>query len=383
MKALERHRANITPFSGLHHPNGIGSLHTCDMTWLTGAKSRQDAPTFRNTVSVDQVMAEVTGPQTRYPSLELSVGRGSTTLAWSRDGVPLPAENNPKFVFQRLFMSSSGGSNGQRRELARRRSVLDFVLDSARSLQANLGAEDRTQLDEYLHAVRDVEIRAERQEAWLNVPLPTVDSATRANLLRDVPQTEAGEYYRAMYDLIVLAFRTDMTRVVTYMSGSESLGLALPEIGLTQTRHELSHHNGDLEQMNRLTRSDTFLVEQWAYFLDKLAQTKDAGESLLDRTMVLFGSGMSYGHSHGNANLPIILAGGRSLGLKHGQHIDYNLPKIGQYDLSTLSNHVGLCSRPVDSDARLSNLFLTMLHAMNVKTDRFADSTGPIPDLLA
>lgn len=383
MQALEKHRASITPISGLHHPNGIGSLHTCELTWLTGARSRQDSPSFRNSVSCDQVMAEVTGPQTRYPSLELSVGRGSSTLAWSRDGVPLPAENSSRTVFQRLFGTAPGGEKTQRRELARRRSVLDLVLSDARSLKSNLGTDDRTRLDEYLHAVRDVEVRAQRQEGWLDVPLPGVDPDTRTNLLRNIPFSDAGDFYRTMYDLMVLAFRTDMTRVITYMSGTEGNGLALPEIGIAQTRHELSHHNGDLVQMDRLTRSDTFLVEQFAYFLDKLATVKEGEDSLLDRTMILFGSGMSYGHSHGNANLPTIFAGGKKLGIKHGQHLDYNLPAIKSYNLANAAGHYSLCGRPIDGKARLSNLFVTMLQKMDVKAERFLDSTGPISEILA
>src|SRR5437764_11632909 len=131
-----------------------------------------------------------------------------------------------------------------------------------------------------------------------------------------------------MYDLIVLALRTDMTRVVSYMSGSESNGLAIPELGIPQTRDELSHHNGDPEQMARLSRSDAFITQQFAYFLDQLQSTRDGDESLLDRTMVLFGSGMSYGHSHGNANLPIVLAGGKALGRKDAQHSDENMQSI-------------------------------------------------------
>ncbi len=381
MQALKKHRDAITPISGLHHPNGIGSLHTCEMTWLTGARSRQDSPSFRNSVSVDQVMAEATGPQTRYSSLELSVGRGNSTLAWSRDGVPLPAENSSRVVFQRLFGEAPGGAQSQRRELARRRSVLDHVLSDAKSLQSNLGKEDRGRLDEYLHSVRDVEIRAERQEGWLDVPKPKVETAVSANLMRNIPMTDAGDFYRTMYDLIVLAFRTDMTRVITYMSGTEGQGLALPEIGIAQTRHELSHHNGDLVQMDRLTRSDTFLVEQFAYFLDRLAEVKEGEDSLLDRSMVLFGSGMSYGHSHGNANLPTLFAGGKSLGLRHGQHIDYNLPKIEAYKLDTPTHQYGICSRPLDGNARLSNLFVTMLQKMDVRAERFLDSTGAISEL--
>lgn len=381
LRSLEKHRANITPISGLHHPNGLGQAHECAKIWLTAAKISQEGGAFRNTVSCDQLMAEVTAPKTRFGSLELSISRGDTTLGWSRDGVPLPADDNPRNVFNRLFGAEVGGIDVQRRRLNRRHSVLDVVLDDAKSLRKDLGGEDRTKLDEYLHSVRDVEIRTERLDSWLNVPKPVVDKDTSANLTRNVSKTEAGDYYRTMYDLIVLSLRTDMTRVVTYMSGSESNGLAIPEIGIPQTRHELSHHNGDPEQMNRLSKSDAFITEQFSYFLDQLQTIKDGGESLLDRTMVLFGSGMAYGHSHGNANLPMVLAGGKSLGLKHGQHLDFNLPKIGKYDLSKAAEHYAVCSRPVDPKARLSNLLLTMANKMEVNVEQFADSTGPLSEL--
>jgi hypothetical protein len=383
MQSLEKHRSVVTPISGLHHPNAIGARHECDKVWLTGAAIQQDSPTFRNSVSCDQLMAETTGTQTRYASLELSVGRGNTTLAWSRDGIPLPAENSSRTVFQRLFGAPPGGTQNQRRQLQRQRSVLDLVQDDARTLRAGLGSEDRSRLDDYLHSVRDVEVRAQRQEGWLDVAKPTVDATTTTNLMRNISFSDAGDFYRTMYDLMVLAFRTDMTRVITFMSGSESQGLALPEIQIAQTRHELSHHNGDLVQMDRLTKSDGFLVEQFAYFLDKLAQVKEGDETLLDRTMLLFGSGMSYGHSHGNANLPIVFAGGKSLGLKHGQHVDYNLPKIKSYNLANAGGHYGVCSRPLDGHARLSNLLLTMLQKMDVKTERFIDSSGPMTEVLA
>ncbi len=389
LQPLEKHRANITPISGLHHPGAIGSAHVCADTWLTAAPIVMEGGGYHNSVSCDQLMAEVTSPQTRFGSLELSISAGvgrpgsaATTLAWSRDGVPLPAEDNPRTVFDRLFGVETGGLDAQRRRLDRRHSVLDMVLDDARSLRRKLGGEDRTKLDEYLHSVREVEVRTERLDGWLTIPKPKIDPGTTAHLQRNVSRTEAGEYYRTMYDLIVLTLRTDMTRVVSYMSGSENNGLAIPELGFAQTRHELSHHNGDPEQLARLSKSDAFIIEQFAYFLDQLEAVRDGGESLLDRTMVLFGSGMSYGHSHANANLPTILAGGRALGLRHGQHLDYNLPGIGSYDLSNALGHYAVCSRPADSKARLSNLLLTMMQKMEVNAERFVDSLGPVSEVV-
>ncbi|MFN0076844.1 MAG: DUF1552 domain-containing protein [Prosthecobacter sp.] len=382
MASLEKHRAHVTPISGLHHPGGIGGGHIVDKMWLTAARVKNEGGPFRNTVSADQLMAEANAPHTRFASLELSVGRGNNSLAWSRDGVPLPAEDSPKVVFDRLFGIEKGGIAQQRRRLQSDRGVLDSVLDDARSLKKRVGTDDRTKLDEYFEAVRSVEVRTERADTWLDVPKPKVEPADAARVGRNVPKSEAGDYYRTMYDLMVLALRTDMTRVATFMSGTEAQGLALPEIGVPQTRHELSHHNGDPVQMGRLTSADTFLVEQFSYFLDQLHATRDGDAPLLDRTMVLFGSGMSYGHSHGNANLPLVLAGGSALGLKHGQHIDYNLPKLGGAYEITAAKHYSTCSRPLDDNARMTNLLLTMLQMMEINAEKFADSLGPVSELV-
>ncbi len=381
LKPLESHRQRMTPISGLYHPNGIGQAHECDKIWLTGAKISQEGGAFRNTISADQLMARVAGEQTRFSSLELAITGG--TLAWSQDGIPLPAERRPDQVFNRLFGEEPGGAEAARRRLNRRGSVLDTVLGSAREVRERIGVEDRLKLDEYLHSVRDVELRTERSFAWLDIPKPGVEPSVKAHLTRKIPATEAGDYYRTMYDLMVLAFRTDMTRVITCMSGSESHGLAIPEIGVAQTRHELSHHNGDPEQLRRLSQTDLFLCQQFAYFLDQLHKYTEDEHTLLDRTMVLFGSGMAYGHSHGNANLPIVLAGGSALGLKHGQHLDFNLPKIEKYDMTNARGHYQICSRPVDSNAHLNNLLLTMLQRMDVPVDHFGDSRQPMGEILA
>jgi hypothetical protein len=386
LQPLEKHREEFTVFSGLHHPNGLGQAHVCADTWLTGARiDAQSARQYHNTISIDQMMAEVTSQETRFASLELSIASGtgqpnnSSTLAFSRDGVPLPAEDNPRTVFERLFVEAPGGAAAQRKVLKKRQSVLDAVFDDAKSFRRELGTEDQTKLDEYLHSVRDVEQRTVRLDSWLDVPKPKVDGAP---FLRNVSKEQAGEYWRTMFDLIVLALRTDMTRVVSYMNGSEGNGLAIPEIGITQSRHQLSHHGGDKEVLERLAKSDTFIMQQFNHFLEKLKTAADGEEPLLDRTMVLFGSGMSYGHSHSNSNLPILLAGGRGLGLKHGQHVDYNKPAGEPYKLD-YDEWLSLCGRPKDGDARLSNLMLTMLQKMDVKTEQFVDSIKPISEIVA
>ncbi len=380
MQSLEKHRADVTPISGLHHPMVLGKHHNCDRVWLTGANVPGDGGAFRNTVSADQLMAEVQGQSTRFASLELAVEGHS--LAWSRDGIQIPAERNSRTIFNMLFGVERESKSEISRRLNRRGSILDVVANDAKRVTSKLGSEDRTKLDEYLTAVRQVEVRTERAEAWLNIPKPKIDAADEARLTRKLEMTQVREYHRLFYDLMVLALRTDSTRVITCMICSESNGGAIPDIGISQTRHGLSHHNGDPEQLRRLTETDTFLIEQLSYFLDQLKAQKEEDRPLLDTTQVLWGSGMAYGHSHGNANLPTILAGGRALGYKHGQHIDFNLPKIGKYNVADTSAHYRICSRPVDENARLSNLLLTMLQRSDVKTEKFQDSLGPISKMV-
>ena len=381
LKSLEHHRQDITPISGLHHPMVIGKAHNCDQVWLTGANVPGNGGAFRNTVSADQLIAEVQGEFTRFPSLEIAIDGFS--LAWSRDGIQIPAERNVKAIFEHLFGEESGGKDAVRRRLNRRGSILDGVLSDAESVNQKLSTEDRSKLDEYLTAVRQVELRTEKAQTWLNVPRPTLDGSVADRFTRQMNQDQVREYHRLFYDLMVLALRTDTTRVITCMIGSEANGGAIPDIGISQTRHGLSHHNGDPEQLRRLTQTDTFHVEQFSYFLDQLKAHQENGGNLLDTTQVLWGSGMSYGHSHGNANLPTLYAGGRNLGVKHGQHVDYNLPKIGKYNVAEANDHYKICGRPVDDKARLSNLLLTMVQRCGVETEEFQDSVGVISEVVA
>lgn len=381
LKSLEKHRADLTPISGLHHPMVIGKHHNCEKVWLTGANVPGDGGAFRNTVSADQLMADVQGVSTRFSSLEMAIE--GTSLSWSKDGIQLPAERNTQQIFNQLFGVQKESKETIRRRLSRRGSILDLVADDAKRVNRNLGTEDRSKLDEYLTAVRQVEERTRRADEWLNVPKPAVSQSEAARLTRKLSMAEAGEYYRLFYDLMVMALRTDSTRVITCGIGSEGNTSGIPEIGILQTRHGLSHHNGDPEQLRRLTATDTFLVEQLSYFLDQLKGLQEDGRPLLDTTQVLWGSGMAYGHSHGNANLPTILCGGKALGYKHGAHVDFNLPKIGQYNVADANGHYKICSRPVDDNARLSNLLLTMVQRAGVKADKFQDSTGPLSQIVA
>ncbi len=374
LKPLEKFRNTITPISGLHHPGSLGHHHNCINVFLTGGKI---GAAHRNTISVDQKMAEVTGQHTRYPSMEIAITQGS--LAWTADGVQLPARSRCQQIFASLFEEPKGGIAAQRKALRRKASVLDDNLAEVRRLSQKMSAADKGRLDQYLTSVREAEIRTRRADTWLDTPLPKISEADRKRTNRDIAKTQAGDYFRTVYDLMVLAFQTDVTRVVTFSLGGEGQAIAIPEIGITESRHQLSHHGGDEGYMEKLTNYDTFAIEQFSYFLTRLSETKDLnGKSLLGSTMSLFGSGMSYGHSHGNANLPLVLAGGTDLGLKHGSHLDFNQGHFDGYTLDKPGDHYRLCSRPANTDAHMSNLLLLMAQKMGVETDQFGDSNKMI-----
>jgi hypothetical protein len=370
LKPLEKHRDVITPISGLHHPGALAHHHGCINVWLTGGSL---GPADRNTISVDQKMAEITAQHTRYPSLEVAITGSS--LAWTADGVPLPSMRRCSEIFASMFEVPKGGTAARRKALRNKASVLDANLGEVRRLEQKMGSADKGRLGQYLTSVREAEIRTRRADAWLDTPLPTVPDADRARTNRDVADSKAGDYFRTVYDLIVLAFQTDVTRVATFSLGGEGDAFSIPEIGITESRHQLSHHGGDPGYMEKLTKYDTFAVEQFAYFLTRLAETRDVdGKPLLDTTMALFGSGMSYGHSHGNANLPLVLAGGSGLGLRHGSHLDFNQGHFKGYQLDKPGEHYSLCSRPANTSAHMSNLLLLMAQRMGAEIDRFGDS---------
>ena len=374
LKPLEKHREVITPVSGLHHPGALGHHHNCISVWLTGGKL---GPSDRNTISVDQKMAEVTAQHTRYPSMEIAITQDS--LAWTADGVRLPAMRRCSEIFASLFEEPKGGTAAQRKALRRKASILDDNLAEVRRLEQKMGAADKGRLNQYLTSVREAEIRTRRADAWLDTPLPEISDADRKRTNRNIAQTQAGDYFRTVYDLMVLAFQTDVTRVATFSLGGEGQAIPIPEIGITESRHQLSHHGGDEGYMEKLTNYDTFAIEQFSYFVSRLKETEDVNEKpLLGSTMALFGSGMSYGHSHGNANLPLVLAGGSDLGLKHGSHLDFNQGHFDGYTLDKPGDHYRLCSRPVNTDAHMSNLLLLMAQRMGVETDKFGDSNKVI-----
>jgi hypothetical protein len=367
LKPLAKHRDVITPISGMSHPGAIGTAHEGGKVWLTGGKI---GPSTRNTISVDQKIAEITAPHTRYPSIEIGRSGG---LAWTADGVQLPMMTRCEEIFAAMFEAPKGGIAAQRGNLRQKRSILDANLEAVRRLEQKMGTADKGRLEQYLASVREAEIRTRRADAWLDTPLPAVSDADRKRLSRDIPYpAESGDYFRTVYDLMVLAFQTDVTRVITFNQANDPI----PEIGVPQPRHALSHHGGDPHYMELLTKNDTFLFEQFAYFLTRLSETKDLdGKPLLGSTMALFGSGMSEGNGHGNANLPLVLAGGSDLGVKHGSHLDFNrqAKDFEGYQLD-MRSHFKILGRPVNPNAHMSNLLLFIAQRMGVEIDRFGDS---------
>lgn len=356
---------DFTLLSQLSHPKAKGG-HSGGDSWLTGA-DLFGTPGFdyKNSISVDQVAAEKIGIETRFPSLELSAlgGTGqpghSTTLAFSRQGIPLPAEKYPRMVFERLFAPDSGNSRAEKKyRIAENKSILDTVLSEAMSLNNKLGRHDQDKLDEYLTSVREIETRVSRSEQWLDIPKAKVDS--RGLPLDAEPGDSAGShvYYQLMFDLMFLAFQTDTTRIATFQLSREAHGGWLRTLGLKGSHHELSHHGGDADMLDSLHKIDKFYLQQLAHFMNKLKSHNEGGSSLLDRTMIVYGSGMNSGEGGGHSakNLPLIFAGGRELGFQLGQHLAFK------------------------DGVPLSNVYTLMLDKMGVR-QKFNDSTGPLEGL--
>jgi hypothetical protein len=358
LQPLAKVRDKFTVFSGLEHPDVVGG-HRGIVGFLTGVNVFGfPGYDYKNTISLDQVYARHVGSETRFDSLQLATSGNSSSsswdVSWSAEGVAKSATSRPREVFNRLFASESEGNPEARQQAYHRRvSLLDRVLDQARSLDRKLGSEDREKMDEYLTSVRAVEKRIEKAEAWASIPKPKVDrEAPRFNSNEDIDMFENAEI---MYDLIALAFETDSSRSVTLQV--PSTGIVFNNIdGISEGYHAVSHHGmeeGKIQQLLKIERRHT---EQLARFLERIGNTQENGQSLLDSTSVLFGSALGNASSHSNRKLPVILAGG---GYKtHGHHLDMG-------------------GKPPP----LSNLFVSMLQSMGVATDRFADSTGTLSNL--
>src|SRR5688572_26978814 len=358
----------LTVISNLELKNAYPGTHaTSNAAFLSAAKAKWTESTdYYLGTTVDQIAAKNIGDQTLLPSLELSMDLLQTigqcdngyacvyqnNLSWSSPTTPLPAEAHPRIVFERLF--GEGGSAADRRAALRRRaSLLDWVREDITRLQNRLGPEDRTRVGQYLDTVREVERRIQKAEAeTADQSLPDLDRPV------GVPAAYA-DHARLMFDLQVLALQGDVTRVITFQLARETSNRTYTEIGVSDPHHPLTHHGNDPEKIARMAKINAFHVSLFAYFLEKLKATPEGAGSLLDHSLILYGSGMGNPNIHDHVNLPVLVAGGSAGRVKGGRHIRYAEP------------------RP------LANLHLTLLERAGVRLDAFADSKGKVDELLA
>ena len=345
LKLLQDHRREFTVFSGLSHPEQQGNNgHASEMTWLTAAQ-RPGLAGFRNTVSLDQFIAEKIGVATRFPSLVLSTSGRS--MSWTSSGVEIPGETSPARLFKALFIDGSEQEVvAELRQVQRGRSILDTVLGESKKLERDITARDRQKLDEYLTAVRDLESRLQQSQGWVKRPKPKTDAQLPKDL---VDRNDAIGKQRMMNDLVVLALQTDSTRTITFqLSGMN----AVPTIpGVKNDWHNLSHHGKDPEKIDELKVIEEAEFAAFNDFLTKLKGLEENGRSLLDHTAVLFGSNLGNASSHDAHNIPILVAGG---GYKHGQHLAHDQK----------------------NNTPLSNLLVSIAQHMGLETDKFGTSTA-------
>ena len=360
-ESFEPHRDEITFLSGLSHPAGRKMAgHGVSDVYLTAGPV--DANAYNNTISVDQVIADQLGRETRIQSLALSTGGGvgttgrTHTLSFTKTGQPIPAEHSIRRCFNMMFGQDDMSLQSARRQLLIRKSMLDQVLEDSKSLKNRLNAPDRAKLDEYLSSMRDYERRIQRMESWLDKPKAEVDEASMSV---DATSAQMKDYVRAFYDLIFHAFQTDTTRVVTHMLGIEGGGSksdAFPEALGLKPHHALSHRKGS--DFRDWGRWDQFMNQNFAYFLDRLKNAQEGNGSVLDRSLIMYGCSTST--THLAKNYPLILAGGSQFGVSHGQFRKFDENKV-----------------------RLSDMFVTMMNALGVETEQFGDSTGNLDEILS
>ena len=368
LESLAPHREHLTVLSNLELRNAYpGSHATSNAAFLSAAKAKHtESNDYYLGTTADQLAAQQIGRATALPSLELAMDMLQTTgqcdngyacvyqnnLSWSSPTTPLPYEAHPRMVFERLF--GEGGSVAERRAaLQRRASLLDSVLEDIAALQPRLGPSDQAKVREYLDTVREVERRIQRAEADVaNSPLP-------ADLDRPLGVPAAyTEHAKLMLDLQVLAFQGDLTRVITFQLARETSNRTYAaETGVADPHHPLSHHGNDPAKVARMAKINAFHVSLFAYYLERLKATPDGEGTLLDHTMLLYGSGIGNPNVHDHTNLPVIVAGGRAFGLRGNRHLTYKDP------------------------VPLANLHLTLLDKAGVQIDSFADSTGKVTDL--
>lgn len=372
LKPLAPFKDDMLVLSGLAQRNGMalgdgpGDHARAAASYLTGVHPRKTAGAdIQNGVSADQIVAQALGRETRLASLELGCDDSRTvgncdsgyscaytnSLAWRSETSPLPPETNPRLVFERLFGADAHLDPAQRqRRIIQRRSILDLVSDRTKALSGTLGASDRRKIDEYLTAVREIERQIEVAESDMRDLRPGIDKPT------GIPVAFA-DYVSLMYDLQVVAFQTDLTRVVTMMVGREGSMRTYPEIGVPDPHHPLTHHRNNPEWMQRVEQINVFHAELFARYIAKLKATPDGDSNLLERSMVVYGSGLSDGNRHTHDDLPVLVMGQGGGTLRTGRHVVY------------------------ESKTPMNNLYLTLMDVMGVRTESLGDSTGELTHL--
>jgi Protein of unknown function (DUF1552) len=366
LSSLAPVREHVTAITNLELQNAYpGSHATSNAAFLSAAKAKLTESTdYYLGTTVDQIAAQHIGQETQLPSLELAmdllqvVGQCDNgyacayqnNLSWSSPTTPLPAEAHPRIVFESLF--GEGGSMVERRaDLQKKASLLDWFNEDIARLNRQLGPGDRARVSQYLETVRELERRIQKAEAnAADNPLPDLDRPV------GVPAAYA-DHARLMFDLQVLAMQGDVTRVITFQLARETSNRTYPEIGVPDPHHPLSHHGNDLAKIERMSKINAFHVSLFAEYLQKLKATQDGNGSLLDHSLILYGSGIGNPNVHDHSNLPILVAGGAAGGMKGGRHIKFAKP------------------------TPLANLHLTLLDKVGVRLDKFADSNGKVDEL--
>jgi hypothetical protein len=348
--SLKPHQKDFTIFSGLDH--GVKGGHFAMSSFLSGVRTADAKGMPEGNITLDQRAAETLGGATRFPSLTLgseSGIHGGCLMSWTRSGTRVPPISTPRELFRKLFVTDNGSDLAASLDrLDLKDSILDAVQSDAKSLQRQLGQRDKEKLEEYFTSVRDVEKQIELRRKWANVPKPApgIDEPKNNDFVSDLP---------VMYDLIALALQTDSTRIATLEIGGDFEASAFD---LKAGYHALSHHGMREESIKALIKMEQYQTEQFSRFIGKLKSINDGSGTLLDHSMVLFGSGMGNANSHTNSNLPIILAGG---GFKHGEHRAYPTK--------------GLDRQP------LCNLFLSMLQRFGAEVESFGTSSSTLTGL--
>lgn len=379
---LEPLRDETTILSGFSHASARSVHgHSNADQFLTGANTGPSGE-YKNTISLDQLFAEHVGDQTRFSSLVMSTDggtgtpRGAQTMSFNRSGRAIPAENKPKRIFDMLFVKNDEDAA---RRLALSQSSLDDLIADAKSLRQMLSAHDQATLDEYLQSVRETEVKVEKAKRWANIPLPQVNVD---HLQLDIGPEDPRNYLQAMLELIYLAFKTDSTRVATYQLGREN-GVGASDylaraVGFNLT-HQLTHNTKNPDGWKNFGVYCQFISEEYARFVSKLKATPepDGAGNMLDNTLVLFGSASSAFHL--SRNYPLLLSGGKNMGFKHGQYLNYgpDKPQGGAW----LGGREPWQIESKHEDKPLANLYVTMLQRLGVETETFADSTGTVEEV--